>query len=83
MEEEKNVRTALVISRHWDNPHISVTISDQRISLKMDIDDFLRALALDISSPFAVVTRAQLEKKLKEAASNVVEKAKETSRAVV
>lgn len=80
---EKNKRTALVISRHWDNPTIIVTISDQRISLEMSIEDYLSAIASDIRHPGQIFTRAGLEEELIKANRLVLEKVKETSATVV
>lgn len=80
---EHHKRTMLVISRHWDNPHISVSVSDERIALEMPVEDFIKALVKDAKHPIGVHTRKQLESELLKALEVVVPKIKEASAAVV
>lgn len=82
-DEQKYQRSAVVISRHWDNPQITVTITNLSISLEMSLEDFINGLAEDISHPFPILTRNQLKKRLISAAEMVSEKAKEATATVV
>jgi hypothetical protein len=37
-------KTIITISRHWDNPSIKTTVSQEGIALEMNMDDFFVAL---------------------------------------
>lgn len=73
------MRSKLVISRHWDNPKIAVTIDNEGIALKMLVDDFFKVLAAEIGNPTFIMTEASLVKKMKEAMPKIESKIKETS----
>ena len=80
---EKNIKSVLVISRHWNNPHITVHISDDRIAIEIPADDFLKAVAQEITHPALILTRDQLEAELLNALDVTLNKIKESSAAAV
>ena len=43
--------TTVTICREWNNPHISITVTDQNIAMEMSLDDFLIALADEAAEP--------------------------------
>lgn len=80
---EKNVRTVVTVSRYWHNPNISVTVSDERISLSMPIEDFVKAVCTEIDHPSLIVARSQLETKILACLDTVLSKVKESSTVVL
>ncbi len=80
---ENNKRSTVVISRYWDNPQILVHVSDQRIAIEVDLNDFLKALVMEMDHPALIVTRSQLADAILAATKQVLSKAKEASAAGV
>lgn len=74
---------AVVITREWHNPEITITVDDRSIGISQTLEDFLKALAAEIGNPAAIFSRSALEKRLIEAATTVTEKMKrETVRVI-
>lgn len=71
--------TKLVISRYWDNPTITVCIDSEKIGVQMAVEDFLKAMASEISHPSTTMTRAQLEKNMLGVLETVLNKTKEAT----
>jgi len=69
----------VTISRYWDNPQIAITVDEEHIDLKIDIEDFLAALKDEIGSVRYIVTEKGFEERFDKAALNVMEKIKEES----
>lgn len=44
--------TKVTVSRYWNNPEITTTVTNHGISIEMDLDDFLDALKPDINNYF-------------------------------
>lgn len=43
--------TKITICRKWNNPQISINLTNEAISLEMSLDDFLVALADEVAEP--------------------------------
>lgn len=58
----------LVISRHWGNPEIKITVDEEGIALAVSLDDFCRALAheLGVDPDAAVGAKDVVLRKIKE-----------------
>ena len=65
-------RTIVVVSRKWDNPSISITVTNEGLGISMSLDDFVNALASESGNPTLLVTRTQLLTRLKTSALTVV-----------
>lgn len=72
-------REKVVISRYWNNPSITVKVTDDSISLEFSMDDFIAALLSEMKHPFVMMTRAQQETAIIEAKESVLLKVKEAS----
>lgn len=70
----------VVISRHWKNPAISVSVDLDGIALSMGLADFLDAVAQEMGNPTLLVTQAMLRKSMGEASERVRLKAQEASK---
>lgn len=70
----------VVISRHWNNPAISVSVDLDGIALSMGLADFLDAVAQEMGNPTLLVTQAMLRKSMGEASERVRLKAQEASK---
>jgi hypothetical protein len=77
------MKTVLTISRKWHNPQIHTTISQDGISLSIDIEDFEKALLNELGSVATVITRKQLKNRMQAAIKSVLEGIKEESAKVI
>jgi hypothetical protein len=71
--------TVVVISRYWDNPMITVVIDDEKIEVKMPVQDFLKAIVAEIPHPSATMTRSKLEAQVLKVLPVVLNKVKEAT----
>jgi hypothetical protein len=69
----------VVISRYWNNPMITVVISDEKIEVQMPVEDFLKAVVAEIPHPSITMTRSQLESQILKVLPAVLNKAKEAT----
>jgi len=72
-------KQTLVISRHWDNPHILVTIKDDGIQLECPLDNFIEALITEIKSPMVHATRSRQAEDIRMLKDKILNKIKESS----
>ena len=57
------MKTVVTISRHWNKPQITTILTDDTISLKMDIADFITALKDEIGEvSYKPVNKSDLSK---------------------
>jgi hypothetical protein len=82
-DKEREPKESLVISRHWGNPEIKITVNQEKIELLTNIKDFTDALIAEIGNPLMILTRAQLKQRIENAAHVVIEKIKEASAQVM
>lgn len=79
----EKARTIAIVSRKWNNPKITVAVvTDHKtggISISMDMDKFLKALADEMGNPTMLLTKGMLEKKINEASTLVIREMKEAS----
>ncbi len=66
----------VTILRKWDNPQITINVTNEEISLEMSLDAFVRALTDEVAEPLVkdvsqlignptfLVTNAMLQKKM-------------------
>lgn len=69
----------VIISRHWDNPEITVSVDSKKIEVQMSIEDFCKALVAEIPHPLLTLSRSQLEKQCLKNIGTVLEKAKQAT----
>lgn len=70
----------VIISRYWNNPKINYLVTDKEITMVTQLNDFITALATEVGNPTLLITKAQLEAKLKLASAAVCEKIKEVTK---
>lgn len=75
--------TNIVISRHWDNPRISIVVDASHIGITMTLNDFLEALKNEIESVTWTFRQATFHQQYDEAVERVIEKIKGESARVV
>jgi hypothetical protein len=73
----------IVISRHWDNPRISIVVDASHIGISMTLDDFLEALREEIESVTWTFKKSTWDAQFDAAADRVIEKIKGESARVV
>lgn len=73
------MKSVVTISRHWNNPKITTTISPEGISLQMEMADFVSALKQEIGKVTWVFTQTEFEKRVDAAVATVLEGVKEES----
>ena len=82
-EDNLNKKTFVTISRLWHNPQITTTISNEGISLKMDMKDFIVALKHELGRSLPIITRKGLNKKVDKAIYSISEGVKVESAKVI
>lgn len=73
------VKQDVVISRHWHNPTITVTILRDGIGVGMSLEDLCKAIVADMPHPALTMTRTGLEKNILSTLESVLNKAKEAT----
>ena len=73
----------VVISRHWNNPHIRVTVTNALIGIEMLLEDYITAVVEEMGNPTKLVTRAQLKKQMTAASEEVCRKMKQATTKVM
>lgn len=76
-------KTLVTISRYWNNPAITTTVSNKSIGISVSMDDFKEALKHEMGSVALVFTEQALSDKIDKAVIAVLEKIKEESIKVV
>lgn len=72
-------QTKVIISRHWNNPEITVYVDSEKIEVQMSIENFCKAIVAEVSHPAFTLTRAELEKNVLKVVTTVLEKAKQAT----
>lgn len=75
--------TFITISRKWNNPKIEINIATDSIELKMDIEDFKKALLEEIGSVKFVFRQNTFEKVVDDAFEEVLAEIKKESSKVI
>lgn len=84
LEEQNLDKHQLVISRHWNNPQISVTVNREKIEVIMSMEEFINCLITELNNEKIVLTtKGKMEKKLRDTAKQVVLKAQEATNQVM
>ena len=81
--EVDSERMAVVVSRHWNNPDISVTVNRDKIELVCKLDDFVEALTREMGSPMFSFSMKSQKDRARRAMLAAVEKIKEASSKVM
>lgn len=76
-------KSVVTISRNWNNPKITTTITGEHISIQMSIEDFVTALKAEIGSVTWVMTKAGFEARLDAAVATVLQGMKDETVKVV
>ena len=71
--------TIVTISKYWNSPEITTVMTTDKIALKIDIEDFKKALKEEIGSVKWIFRNSSFRKRVDEAFFNVLEKIKEES----
>ena len=81
--EVATLREKVVISRHWNNPAITVTVNADQIVIASDITAFIEALAAEIARPALILSRKRMVTQLHAACAAALEKIKESTAQVM
>ena len=56
------MKSKITISKHWNSPQIHVWVTDEEIGLQMDMEDFRKALKLELGNltPFREALKEQI-----------------------
>ena len=80
MQPKKMIKSNIVtISRYWNHPEIYTMVTSEDISLSISLDDFIKALKLEIGSVAWIFTKTAFNSKLDKTISTVIERIKEES----
>jgi hypothetical protein len=77
------MKSAITISRKWDNPEIKTILDSDGISVSIDLADFISALKSEIGSVATIVTKETFSKRFDDAVYVVLEGMKEETIKVV
>lgn len=81
----------IVVSRHWDNPKITIFVDQNKIQIYTEINDFISAIYQelpDIKPTFmqrlkGLVSKEMIKSDLVEATKRAIEKVKESTNQVM
>ena len=73
----------VIISRKWANPHIVAFVDVAEIGAKMDIEEYLESLVLELTNIPLVFTKTALLEKLREAHKAVSAEMRNTTKYIV
>lgn len=76
-------KLCVTINRKWNDAEIQAYCTDAEIGVKMALDDFVKAVAVEMGNPATILTKAQLLAKLQEASAKVQAEMKFQTRHVV
>ena len=76
------MKTAIVVSRKWQQPTIEAFMSKEEIGAKMAVEDFLKSLVAEMKSPFSVMTKDALLKRMLTAWETIEKELKDSTRYV-
>jgi hypothetical protein len=76
-------QVAVTISRHWHEPKIHTVVSGDGIAMAILLDDYLKALTLELYAEGRWWTREQQTQQVQQAAKRVLDRIKEESAKVV
>lgn len=76
---DKLQKNTIVVSRHWDNPEISVKVYLEGIEVIMSLEDLCKSFAQEVSHPSLTMTRTKLEKNLLASIDTIVQKIKDAT----
>jgi len=65
------LRTKIVVSRQWAHPSIEAFVHSDAVGARMELNDFVAALAHEVGNPAMIFTKAQMYERLKAAAEAV------------
>ena len=82
-EKDSEERIAVVVSRHWDNPKITVTLNREKIEVMCGLNDFVSALADEMPHPMKVWRRKKQRTEALAAMLRAVEKVKQATAQVM
>lgn len=82
--EQPNEKMQIVISRHWNNPQITITINRDKIELVMSLDKFIESLISELNNKNVIITtKNKMNKQITESAKKVILKAQESTNQVM
>jgi len=76
-------KVAVTVSRHWHEPQIHTVVSGEGIAMALLLDDYLKALTVELYAQGRWWSQDQLELKVQQAARKVLDRVKEESAKVV
>lgn len=76
-------KQAVVISRCWDNPSISIKVTDKEIGIEMNLADFITALAQEVGSPALLFMQQTLLEYMRLASERIIESMKQETAKVM
>jgi hypothetical protein len=77
------MKTKVTISRYWHEPLIRTAITLEEIEISMDLEDFVKALKVELGGIWKVVRQSSFEKLLDEKIALILERVKEESAKVI
>lgn len=72
-----NNKSIITISRYWNNPKITTTISQEGIAIQQDLNDFIAAIKQEVGSVAFVFTKNEFDKKFDNAVEKILSRVKE------
>lgn len=76
-------KEVVLVARRWDNPTITVTVTEEGIAIAMPITDFVKSLTAQIGNPAMILTQAGLQKELQIAADVILTEMKAATKQVI
>lgn len=82
--EQSSDKMSIVISRHWNNPQITITVNREKIELVMTLEQFIDSLISELDNKKIILTtKNKMNEKIKKTAKNVILKVQESTNQVM
>lgn len=82
--KQSSDKMSVVISRHWNNPQITITVNREKIELVMTLEQFIDSLISELDNKKIILTtKNKMDKKIKKTAKNVILKVQESTNQVM
>lgn len=76
-------RTLVVISRHWADASITLSVTEEKIQLSIPLQQFIESLCDEVGGVSLTFTEAGFRRQVRDACERVIAKVKEESARIV
>jgi hypothetical protein len=73
------MKSKVVTCRKWSQPLLDSFVTAEEIGVRMDLDDYITALCMELGNPTFLVTNAKLEQRIRQASNKILTEIKKST----